>query len=297
MKKQVSTTNGKPYPVRLLLKVAEISSSAWYDTRPRIKTEDKRKRGPKTALSDNEILIKIKELLANPVFYGEGYIKLHKRLKARGVKTGKHRVYRIMHTNGLLNTQQGNPGSGRAHDGTIITEAPNQMWATDGKEFKTTTDGKCWFIGVVDHFNSEIKAFHICKTFDRFAAMESLRKAVKSEFGSVEQGICKGINLALRADHGSQFDSKDFQKEIKFLGLDYSPAFVRSPECNGVIERFHRTLNEQIFNWENLDNLEDAKEKISKFVDDYNNKWLLHRLKLTSPIEYRELYLQKKMAV
>ena len=63
METQLSSTKSKPYPMQMILKVAELSSSAWYDTRPRIKTEDKRKRGPKTLLSDNEILSQIKELL------------------------------------------------------------------------------------------------------------------------------------------------------------------------------------------------------------------------------------------
>jgi len=293
METQLSSTKSKPYPMQMILKVAALSSSAWYDTRPRIKTEDKRKRGPKTLLSDNEILSQIKELLKEPLFYGEGYIKLHKRLKRKGIKVGKNRVYRIMQIHGLLNTQKGSPGSGRAHDGTIITQHPNLMWATDGKEFTTKTDGKCWFIGVIDHFNDEIKSFHVCKTFDRFAAMEPIRDAVRSEFGSIEQDICKGINIALRADHGSQFDSKDFQKEIKFLGMNYSPAFVRSPECNGIIERFHRILNEQIFLVHTFENLEEANVKISKFVKDYNENWLLHRLELNSPMEYRHKYMEK----
>jgi len=294
MQNQLYTAKGKPYPMFMILQVAELSPSAWYDIRPRIKTEDKRKRGPKTLLSDAEILSQLKELLKEPLFYGEGYIKLHKRLKRKGAIVGKNRIYRIMLGNGLLNIQKGSPGSGRAHDGTIITQHPNIMWATDGKEFKTTNEGKCWFIGVIDHFNDEIKSFHVCKIFDRFAAMESLRNAVKSEFGSIEQNVCKGINIALRADHGSQFDSKDFQKEVQFLGMNYSPAFVRSPECNGIIERFHRTLNEQIFKLHTFENLEDAYIKLNKFIKDYNENWLLHRLKLNSPIEYRHKYIEKK---
>ena len=293
MKTQRSNTTGHLFPIRLILQVAELSSSAWYDNRPRIKGEDKRKRGPTTLLSDDQVLSHIKELLKKPQFLGEGYIKLHSRLKRKNISIGKNRMYRIMKANNLLNIRKGNLGSGRAHDGTIITEHPNRMWATDGKEFKTITEGKCWFIGVIDHFNDEIKSFHLCKTFDRHAAMEALRNAVRSEFGTIEQDVCKGINIALRADHGSQFDSKDYQKEIRFLGMEYSPAFVRSPECNGIIERFHRTLNEQIFRLQNFENLGDANAKLGKFINEYNHNWLLHRLKLNSPIEYKQMYMQK----
>ena len=40
--------------------------------------------------------------------------------------------------------------------------------------------------------------------------------------------------------------SDDFQNEIRFLGIEASPAFVRQPEGNGCIERFFRTLKEQL---------------------------------------------------
>ena len=52
--------------------------------------------------------------------------------------------------------------------------------------------------------------------------------------------------LRRRHDHGSQFMSDDFQNEIRFLGIVSSPAFVREPEGNGCIERFFKTLKEQL---------------------------------------------------
>lgn len=282
--------------MRLILKVASLSSPAWYDTRPRIKECDKNKGGPKTTLSDTGLLEQIKTLLKDPLFTGEGYIKIHKRLKNKNIRVGKNRVYRVMQKAELLNNKTGSSGSGRVHDGTIITQHPNKMWATDGKQFYTKQEGKCWFIGVIDHFNDEIKSFHLCKTFDRYAAMEPVRIAVKNEFGTIELGVCKGIDIALRADHGSQFDSKTYQKELEFLGINYSPAFVRSPECNGIIERFHRTLNEQVFFQESFDNLEQAKAVMSKFIKNYNENWLLHRLQLRSPHEYRRNYVMAKIS-
>ncbi len=49
----------------------------------------------------------------------------------------------------------------------------------------------------------------------------------------------------MRHDHGSVYMSDDFQKEVRFLGIESSPAFVMQPEGNGCIERFFRTLKEQ----------------------------------------------------
>ena len=50
----------------------------------------------------------------------------------------------------------------------------------------------------------------------------------------------------IRHDHGSNYLSDDFQRELKFLGMASSPSFVREPEGNGCAERFIRTLKENL---------------------------------------------------
>jgi len=289
MLSEVSAISGKPYPKRLVLKVAGLSSAAWYDIRHCLLPEERQRPGPKPKHSDAELLAAIRDLLQAPDFKEEGYIKLRKRLKIKGIRVGHTRLYRIMFEHGLLIQKRSTVGGGRSHDGRIITDHPNQMWASDGKEFRTNRDGKLWFIGVIDHFNDEIIAFHITKKFDRFSALEPLRAAVKKVYGSVEQNICEGMDIALRSDNGSQFTSKDYLKELEFLGIEHSLAFIRSPECNGIIERFHRTLNEQVF-IETFEDIEEAVQKTELFIEKYNNNWLLHRLKLTSPLQYRRNY-------
>lgn len=120
----------------------------------------------------------------------------------------------------------------REYEGAIITDAPNLMWATDGKKFWIDGLDWHWFFGVIDHFNDEIISWHIAKKGNRFAAMQTVRYAVGKTFGSVDKGICKEVNLQLRSDYGSQYNSAYFMNEIKYLVLEMSKAFVRSPEWN-----------------------------------------------------------------
>ncbi|RNC66056.1 hypothetical protein [Proteiniphilum sp. X52] len=70
---------------------------------------------------------------------------------------------------------------------------------------------------------------------------------LRGESETVEKDVCKGMALKLRSDHGSQYGSNDFMAGMKFLGLNMSKAFVTWPKCNGCIERFHRTLEEEVF--------------------------------------------------
>ena len=51
--------------------------------------------------------------------------------------------------------------------------------------------------------------------------------------------------LLLRTDHGRQYLSDHFIKQVKSWGIKPSFAFVEQTQTNGVAERFNRTLKEQ----------------------------------------------------
>lgn len=290
MQLETSGITGHKYTITEILKASGMSRSCFYDKRK--KTGNNKKRGPKTVSSDKQVISAIKNDIENSHFHSEGYKKIHKRIRIKNMVCGKNRVHRLMKANNLLAPiRPKKNGSSRKHDGTIITDLPNKMWGTDGKQFFTRKEGKCWFFSVIDHFNDEIHGFDVVKKGDRFAAFEPVKKAIKKEYGSLEKGIVKDLGLFLRSDHGSQYDSNYFQSEIKYPGLEYSPAFVRSPECNGIIERFHRTLQEQVFDLHIFEDLEEARIIIGKFIKNYNHFWIIHRLGLKSPIEYRKMHI------
>jgi len=279
---------GQTASMSTILKVADFSSSAWYGKSRR--KEVPARRGPKCAHSDEEVLKAIRQFLQHPVFYGEGYKKLKKRLNYQHIVVGKERLRRILQENQLLQSGRPKPnGVSRKHDGTIKTPAPDQMYGLDIKEFRIL-GVKHYFLSVLDHFNDEVCAWLVTQKADRFAAMEVIRQAVIKRFGAVTKGICNHIALSARSDNGPQFTAKDFRKELEFLGIHLSPAFVRSPQCNGIVERFHRIINEQIFMMYEFENIAQAKEVIGNFITKYNGQWLLHRLGLLSPIEFRNKY-------
>ena len=287
MNGQISESQNRPYPMCMILKIAGLSSAAWYRRKP--DRGDKKRPGPKPMVPDQDLLVEVKREINDSIFTGEGYQKIHKRMQVRGIISAKKRVNRVMRENQWLSPTRPKLNIVKdEHKGKIITELPNRMWGTDGKKFFTLTEGWCWLFSVIDHCNDEIIAWYSAKIGDRFAAMEPVKMAVKQTFGSLDRNICKDTGLFLRSDHGSQYDSNDFQKELLYLNLSYSPAFVRSPQCNGIIERFHRTINEQVFDLWLFDSLEQAQRIIAEFMHNYNHVWILHRLGLKTPVEYRK---------
>ena len=86
---------------------------------------------------------------------------------------------------------------------------------------------------------------------------------MRERFGALGQGVAPGTKL--RHDHGSQYISDVFQAEVRFLGFESSPAFVASPEGNGIAERFVRTLKEQLLWVRTFETVEELRQALLGF--------------------------------
>ena len=75
---------------------------------------------------------------------------------------------------------------------------------------------------------------------------------VRAHMGGFGKAVALG--LGLRHDWGSQYRARQFQAEIKWLGIRSTPAYVGEPECNGVAERFIQTLKEECIYLQRLRN-------------------------------------------
>lgn len=289
--------NGHTAPISMVLRVAGLSSAAWYDKRPRKKSGDTLKRGPQVVFSDEAVLLAVKDILKAPMFYGEGYKKLKVRLEHQGIKVGKERLLALLKAHDLLAHQRlPKTGGGRKHEGTIIAEQPNMLYACDIKEWRCLS-GKFYMFSVIDHYNNEILSHLCCLRATHAEACEVLRLAIKQRFGALTKNICKQIALSFRTDHGSQFTCQFFEQEVEFLGITFSRAFVRSPESNGIIERYHRTIKSQVNHRLAESDYCESFKIIDDFVQDYNEHWLIHRLGLASPIQYRLNNVEQAQAI
>ena len=199
----------------MICEVWRVSGSTAYAEKDRQRLTEPlevRKRGPKTELSDEELLEEIREVLQNSDFLGEGHRKVRARLRKKGIHVGKNRVLRLMRENGLLApVRRGHPRGDRSHSGSIRTERPNELWGTDATRFYTKADGWCWFFGAVDHCVSDVVGWHVAKKGDRWAALEPIRQGVKAFMDGYAPKIALG--LGLRHDWGAQYTAHQFQGE------------------------------------------------------------------------------------
>ena len=286
MSRAISPSTGKSYGVLRVVQVWALARSSFYAARERIaKPRQAAKRGPKV-LSDAELLTAIRGQLATPHFTGEGYRKIWARLRFAGIRTSKDRVLRLMRENQLLSPSRlPQPHSANPHEGTIVAERPDQMWGTDATGTFTGCDGAVTVFAAIDHCTAECVGIHAVKKGTRFEALEPIRQGVRVFFGGFAGGAAEG--LMLRHDHGSVYMSDDFQNEIRFLGIQSSPAFVRQPEGNGCIERFFRTLKEQLLWVRRFHDLAELLAALTEFRDRYNSHWIVGRLGYRTPAQTR----------
>ena len=236
-------------------------------------------------MSDEDLVREIRQLLQASPFHGEGYRKLWARLRFAGIRTSRRRVLRLMREHGLLAHQRaGRPRGSRAHDGTITTERVDLMWGTDLTSV-TTGEGQAAVFIAVDHGSAECVGVHASRSADRFEALEPIRQAVRERFGAFAKGIAHG--LALRHDHGSQYVSHHFQAEVRFLGIESSPAFVREPEGNGCAERFIRVLKENLLWIRRFATIEELRLALLAFQQTYNQSWIIERHGYRTPAQVR----------
>ena len=183
----------------------------------------------------------------------------------------------------------GSPRGPRSHDGTIVPDTIDTMWGTD----LTTTftgEGPAAVFIAVDHCSAECVGIHAHARATRFEALEPIRQGVRRYFGGFAANIAHG--LAVRHDHGSQYMSDHFQREIAFLGIESSPAFVRAPEGNGCAERFIRTLKENLLWVQHFRTIEELRQALLAFRETYNATWLIERHGFMSPADFRQRQLQ-----
>jgi len=290
MSRTVSPSSNRPYGVARVVAVWNLARSSFYAARQRERDpREAQKRGPKV-LSDAELIAEIRQLLDAPRFAGEGYRKIWARLRHQGVHTSRDRVLRLLRDQQWLSpARQPEPGAAHPHEGTILTEAPDQMWGTDATATVTDRDGTVTIFAAIDHCTAECVGIHAVQRATRFEALEPIRQAVRERFGVFSGGSAAGLRL--RHDHGSVYMSDDFQKEIRFVGIEPSPAFVRQPEGNGCIERFFRTLKEQLLWVRRFHDLEELRSALSDFRDHYNHHWILQRLNYRTPAQARQDFL------
>ena len=204
--------------------------------------------------------MRIKEIAAVRVRYG--YRRIHVLLKREGWTINVKRVYRLYKIEGLNlrnSTRRKRANQNRVKPHSEATAA-NECWAMDfvsdqlydGKRFRVLT--------LIDLFTRECLATYADKAIKGEGVCAILRHV------SQERGTPKCIKV----DNGPEFisralDAWTYDRKIQLV-------FSRpgTPTDNAHIESFNGSLREECLNTNWFMSLEDAKEKLERWRNDYN---------------------------
>ena len=246
-------------------------------------------------MSDVTLLEAIQADLDRSPFQGEGHRKVHARLRILdGIRVARTRVLRVMRAHKLLSPHRGRQGTARVHAGTIVTQAPNVMWGTDGVRVFTLDDGWGWIFTAVEHWNAECVGWHVCKVGSRFAALEPIAQGSGASMAPSTPTALEGWRCGWTT--AASTCPTTFSTRLRYWGIRPSYGFVEEPETNGVAERWNRTLKEQATHGRIFQNLKEVRDAVTAFVERYNTTWRLEKLGYHTPIEAREAHELRRAA-
>ncbi|HLY97386.1 MAG TPA: IS3 family transposase [Sideroxyarcus sp.] len=209
--------------------------------------------------------------------------------RKQGVLVNGKRVLRVMRERGLLVTPRRLRARRKKEWSRIVAELPNQVWQSDmTKVWAGANVGWAYLVSVIDCCTREIVGWDLslrCRTEEAIAAVE---RAVLEQMAEGS----RGSGLVLNTDNGTQFTSARFVETLSRLGITHRRTAFNHPEGNGVIERFHRSLKEEEIWLNEYRSLNEARESIGRWIEEYNHDRPHRALNNQTPREARAGFAQ-----
>ena len=159
-------------------------------------------------------------------------------------------------------------------------ELCNQMWQTDFKgEFRMADNNYCYPLTILDdHSRFSLK----------IAPRMSTANVVIPVF--LEAFREYGMPDSVLSDNGAQFAGfkKGYtQFERWLMDLDILPIHgrIKHPQTQGKIERFHRTIKQELLNHTTISDIVDAHNQFSAWREKYNNVRPHEALNMRTPAD------------
>lgn len=276
--------------VTLLCATFDLSRAAYY-------AEARRQRGEPTDAGDDGkvvrlprrpghtsaevVLERIREVLARETARAWGVRKVWATLRREELKVSRRRVHAIMRAHGLVLARDYEPGEPTR--GHVVVPEPNRRIATDLTTVWTRRDGVVALVPTID-CGDRTAVIEVTKDQHGPAVLASVEAKLEAAFG-VPENVPEGVEL--RTDHGPQYTGADCTALCTRWKLLHTFAPVGRPTGNAVVERFIRTLKEELVwlrDWESADELRAA---IAPWLDHYLNKRPHQALDWQTPMERR----------
>ena len=148
------------------------------------------------------------------------------------------------------------------------TTRVNEMWQTDFTYFKITGWGWYYLSTVLDDFSRFIIAWRLCISMRKGDVSNTLDDALR--FIGLDQIKVKH-KPRLLSDNGPSYISSELAHYLADRNMIHTRGKPYHPQTQGKIERWHRSLKNQIL-LENYYFPNELEDRIRQFVDYYNHE-------------------------
>ena len=220
-----------------------------------------------------------------------GYRRLWALLRHREkVLVNRKVVYRLLQAKGWLVHQRVVTARPRVQGRKSQTEVSDTRWAMDVTHIDCGDDGWGHLAAVIDCHDREIIGYEFALRGRAREAERALETACLARFGTLRP---VGLTPVLRSDNGLIFQSRRFRAACADYRLKQEFITPYTPEQNGLIERFFRSLKEECVWLQNFASFAEAKRAIERWIAWYNDGRPHQALRYLSPRQYREQQQQK----
>jgi putative transposase len=271
---------GVAFPVAVVCRVLDVSSSGYYAARKRPASG--------RAKADDELRARIKTAhIASKGRYGSP--RLHADFREGGERIGRKRIARLMREEGIrgrarrrfrstTDSKHAFPIAANllARDFTAV--APDTVWVTDITAIPTR-EGWVYLAAILDLFSRRVVGWAMSECVDRHLALAALAIAVRNRRPPP--------GLVHHSDRGSTYASNDYRAALREDGIRCSMS--RKGDCwdNAVAESFFATLKREIEDADRFETRSQATAAIRDYIDRFYNVQRRHStIGYKSPIEF-----------
>jgi putative transposase len=232
---------------------------------------------------DEVLASRIHELIKeHPTF---GYRRVWALLRFRdGLKVNRKAVYRVLRKKGWFVNQRVATPRPRVRGWVSQSKRSDERWAMDVTHIPCGEDGWAHLTAVIDCHDRELIGYEFALRGRAKEAERALEEACIRRFGTLRP---EGKTPIVRSDNGLIFQSRRFRAACRDYRLGQEFITPYTPEQNGIIERFFRSLKEECaWQW-NFGTFSEARRALRRWIRWYNEGRPHQSLGYKSPAQYR----------
>lgn len=243
----------------------------------------KRGRGPSTTTLYKDKVSKNTELVPNTTIvrrivdikldsdHANYYKLITKTLCLEGYYINHKKVYRLMHEHLLLEDKKKQTGKKYVQYRRVAPSKALEVIEMDIKYVWLYEKKKYAFVlTVIDTFTRYVLHWSVGLQM-KSSQVKEVWEYVIAHYIQPYRGMGEFIDIEVRSDNGKQFSSKEIISFFKENYLDQVYTHPYTPEENGHVESFHKTLGKSISK-DRFTTLQSLETRLNKFYLAYNNK-------------------------